>query len=54
LEILGEKGAGFGNPWKKSLEEADATEGLGTDHQRVVALVEDLLDRRGHALGALG
>jgi hypothetical protein len=23
-------------------------------HQRVVALVEDLLDRRGHALGALG
>jgi hypothetical protein len=43
LEIPGKKA------WKR-----DATEGLGTDHQRVVALVEDLLDRRGHALGALG
>jgi hypothetical protein len=43
LEIPGKKA------WRR-----DATEGLGTDHQRVVALVEDLLDRRGHALGALG
>ena len=56
LEILDEKGAGFGNPWKRSLEEAGPDGGVGNapDHQRVVALIEDLLDRRGHALGALG